>query len=158
IKGAAEYAAGKADHVSGISVLDDYTIRFDMATANGIFMIQTVPGPTPFAILPKHLLSGVKPADLAKSPPLTTGPVGTGPFKFVRYVTDQFIELQANPDYHFGKPMIDKLVFNIVTSPDATSVAMDRGEIDMPLFDTGTAPADMYRKFINDPRYKIVGV
>jgi peptide/nickel transport system substrate-binding protein len=158
IRGAADYAAGKTDRVAGITVLDDYTIRFDMATPNGIFMIQTVPGPTPFAILPKHLLSSVKPADLAKSPPLTTSPVGTGPFKFVRYVPDQFIELQANPDYHFGKPMIDKLVFNIVTSPDATAVAMDRGEIDMPLFDTGTAPADMYRKFIVDPRFKIVGV
>ena len=158
IKGAADYTAAKADHVTGITVLDDHTIRFDMGTPNGIFMIQTVAGPTPFAILPKHLLSSVKPADLAKSPQLTTSPVGSGPFKFVRYATDQFIELQANPDYHFGKPMIDKLVFNIVTSPDATSVAMDRGEVDVPLFDGGSAPADMYRKFINDSRFKIVGV
>ena len=158
IKGAADYTAGTADHVTGITVLDDYTIRFDMQTPNGIFMIQTVPGPTPFGILPKHLLANVKPADLAKSPQLTTAPVGSGPFKFVRYATDQFIEMQANPDYHFGKPMIDKLVFNIVQSPDATSVAMDRGEIDMPLFDTGAAPADMYRKYINDSRFKIVGV
>jgi peptide/nickel transport system substrate-binding protein len=158
IKGAADYTAGKADHVPGITVLDPYTIRFDMEVPNGIFMLQTVAGPTPFAILPKHLLSSVKPADLAKTPQLTTNPVGSGPFKFVRYVPDQFIEMQANPDYHFGKPAIDKLVFNIVQSPDATSVAMDRGDIDMPLFDTGTAPADMYRKFISDPKFKVVGV
>jgi peptide/nickel transport system substrate-binding protein len=158
IKGATDYLTGKTDHVTGITVLDDYTIRFDMETPNGIFMIQTVSGPTPFAILPKHLLSSVKPADLAKSPQLTTAPVGSGPFKVVRYVTDQFIEMEANPDYHFGKPKIDKLVFNIVQSPDATAVAMDRGEIDMPLFDTGAAPADMYRKFISDSRFKIVGV
>ena len=158
IKGAADYTAGKTNQVPGITVLDDHTIRFDMEVPNGIFMIQTVQGPTPFAILPKHLLSSVKPADLAKTPQLTTSPVGSGPFKFVRYVPDQFIELQANPDYHFGKPAIDKLVFNIVQSPDATSVAMDRGEIDMPLFDTGTAPADMYRKFVTDPKFKIVGV
>jgi peptide/nickel transport system substrate-binding protein len=158
IKGAADYTAGKTDRVAGITVLDDHTIRFDMETPNGIFMIQTVSGPTPFAILPKHLLSSVKPADLAKTPQLTTAPVGSGPFKVVRYVSNQFIEMQANPDYHFGKPQIDKLVFNIVQSPDATSVAMDRGEIDMPLFDTGAAPADMYRKFISDPRFKIVGV
>ncbi|MDQ6669945.1 MAG: ABC transporter substrate-binding protein, partial [Chloroflexota bacterium] len=137
---------------------DDHTIKFDMETPNGIFMIQTVPGPAPFGILPKHLLSSLKPGDLAKSPQLTTAPVGSGPFKMVRYVTDQFIELQANPDYHFGKPAIDKLVFNIVQSPDAISVAMDRGEIDMPLFDTGAAPADLYRKFITDPKFKIVGV
>jgi len=158
IKGAADYTAGKADRVTGIRVLDDHTIRFDMETPNGIFMIQTVPGPTPFAILPKHLLGSVKPADLATTPQLTSAPVGSGPFKVVRYVPNQFIEMQANPDYHFGKPRIDKLVFNIVQSPDATSVAMDRGEIDMPLFDTGAAPADMYRKFISDPRFKIVGV
>jgi peptide/nickel transport system substrate-binding protein len=158
IKGAADFTAGKTTQVPGITVLDDHTIRFDMEVPSGIFMIQTVQGPTPFAILPKHLLGSVKPADLAKSPQLTTSPVGSGPFKFVRYVPDQFIELQANPDYHFGKPAIDKLVFNIVQSPDATSVAMDRGEIDMPLFDTGTAPADMYRKYVTDPKFKIVGV
>jgi peptide/nickel transport system substrate-binding protein len=158
IRGAADYTAGKADRVTGITVLDDQTIRFDMQTPNGIFMIQTVAGPTPFAILPKHLFSTVKPADLAKSPQLTTAPVGSGPFKVVRYVNSQFIEMEANPDYHFGKPKIDRLVFNIVQSPDATSVAMDRGEVDMPLFDTGAAPADMYRKFISDPRFKIVGV
>jgi peptide/nickel transport system substrate-binding protein len=158
VKGAADYTAGKTDHVTGITVLDDHTIRFDMETPNGIFMIQTVPGPTPFAILPKHLLGSVKPADLAKTPQLTSTPVGSGPFKVVRYVPNQFMELQANPDYHFGKPQVDKLVFNIVQSPDATSVAMDRGEVDMPLFDTGAAPADMYRKFISDSRFKIVGV
>jgi len=78
IKGAADYASGKVDHVTGITVLDDHTIRFDMETPNGIFMIQTVSGPTPFAILPKHLLGSVKPADLAKTPQLTTAPVGSG--------------------------------------------------------------------------------
>src|SRR5207245_11501130 len=121
IKGAADYTAARTDHVTGITVLDDYTIRFDMETPNGIFMIQTVSGPTPFAILPTHLLSSVKPADLAKSQQLTSAAVGSGPFKVLRHVTDQFIEMQANPDYHFGKPMIDKLVFHIVQSPDAMS-------------------------------------
>jgi peptide/nickel transport system substrate-binding protein len=129
-----------------------------METPTGIFMINTVQGPNPFGILPKHLLSSVNPADLAKNPQFTTAPIGSGPFKFVRSATDQFIELQANPDYYFGKPAIDKLVFNIVQSPDAISVAMDRGEIDMPLFDGGSAPADMYRKYINDSRFKLVGV
>ena len=158
IKGASDYTAGKAPTVSGITLVDDYTIRFDMETPNGIFMIQTVPGPTPFGILPKHLLGSVKPADLANSPQLTTAPVGSGPFKFVNYVPDQYLQLEANPDYHFGKPQIDSLVFKIIQSPDAMSVAMDRGEIDMPVFDSGAAPADMYRKFISAPNYKIVGI
>ncbi len=158
IKGAADFTAGKASSVPGITVLDDYTIRFDMESPNGLFMIQTVPGPTPFGILPKHLLGNLKPGDLANSPQLTNSPVGSGPFKFVQYMPDQYLQLQANPDYHFGKPNIDTLLFNIVQSPDAMSVAMDRGEIDMPVFDSGAAPADMYRKFISSPNYKIVGI
>ncbi len=158
IKGAADFTARKTESVPGIVVLDDHTIRFDMETPNGIFMIQTVPGPTPWGIIPQHLLGSVAPADLAKSSPFTDAPVGSGPFKFSKYVQDQYLQVDANPDYYFGQPKIAHIVFNIVQSPDAMSVGMDRGDIDMPVFDSGTAPADMYRKFVSDSNFKLVGV
>jgi peptide/nickel transport system substrate-binding protein len=152
IKGAAAYSDGKANDVAGITVIDDQTIRFDQEFPNGLFLQQST-----LAILPEHVLASVAPGELAKQKFFSESPMGSGPYKFVKYVTDQFIEVEANPDYYFGKPKIDRIVFNIIKSPDTTEVAMDRGEIDMPLFDGGTATTAMYKKFAADPRFKLVG-
>ena len=137
IKGSADYTAGKTDKVSGISVLDDYTIlarhgdaQWHLHDSDG-----AVPTPREFAIVPKHLLGSAQTGGpgqkLHSSPPRPWAPALSNSQLRDR----QFVEMEANPDYHFGKPTIDKLLFNIVQSPDAMSVAMDRGEIDMPLFD-----------------------
>lgn len=42
---------------------------------------------------------------------LATTPVGTGPYKFVKWLKDEEVELEANPDYWGGKPKIAKVVF-----------------------------------------------
>ena len=56
--------------------------------------------------------------------------VGSGPFKFVRYETDQFIELARNDDYYMGAPHLDKVIISIVTP--ATMVAqLEKGEVDI---------------------------
>ena len=41
-------------------------------------------------------------------------PVGTGPFKFVRWEPNQEIVLEANDHYYEGRPFLDTLVFKIV--------------------------------------------
>src|SRR5262249_57707324 len=42
-------------------------------------------------------------------------PVGTGPYKFVEWIKDDRLVLDANKDYHRGAPAIDRLVFRPVT-------------------------------------------
>src|SRR5215813_15403114 len=44
-------------------------------------------------------------------PYLQKNPVGSGPFKFVRWVKDDRIELEANEQYWRGVPRIKRLVF-----------------------------------------------
>jgi dipeptide transport system substrate-binding protein len=44
-------------------------------------------------------------------------PVGTGPFILKRYVKDNSIRYEANPNYFMGRPKLDKVVFAI--TPDA---------------------------------------
>ena len=41
-------------------------------------------------------------------------PVGTGPFKFVRWEPNQEIVLEANDQYYEGRPFLDAVVFKIV--------------------------------------------
>ena len=49
-------------------------------------------------------------------------PIGTGPFKFVEWVKDDHITLEANPDYWAsprGKPLVAKVIFRPI--PDAAT-------------------------------------
>ncbi|MEJ2292202.1 MAG: ABC transporter substrate-binding protein, partial [Deinococcales bacterium] len=42
-------------------------------------------------------------------------PIGTGPFKFVKYVPGSEVVLERNPDYYIkGVPYLDKVVFKIM--------------------------------------------
>lgn len=104
VVGAEEVHAGKAQEVSGIKVIDDLTISFTTKERYAPFISGLFIG-----ILPEHILKDVSPADWAKND-FNRNPIGTGPFKFVKWETGQYIELEANKDYFKGAPHLDKIV------------------------------------------------
>ena len=160
IKGGQDYIDGKADEVAGIVVLDDHTIRFDQEVPTGLFLLTCCGQFDGITILPEHILGDVPPEELITHPFMTgeSGTVGTGPFKFVRLVADQFVEFEANDEYFFGRPNIDRLIYRNIKSPDATQIAMQRGEVHMAVFDGGDEPTtEMFQAFILDPRFNVVG-
>ena len=56
-------------------------------------------------------------------------PVGTGPFKFVEWVKDDHITVEANKGYWRGVPKLDKIIFRVITDPSARLLALQTGEI-----------------------------
>jgi peptide/nickel transport system substrate-binding protein len=56
-------------------------------------------------------------------------PVGTGPFKFVEWVKDDHITLEAFEDYWRDPPKIDKLIFRVIEDPSSRLLAIQAGEI-----------------------------
>jgi len=56
-------------------------------------------------------------------------PCGTGPFKFVEWVKDDHITLEANENYWGGKPKLDRLIFKVIPDPSARLMALEVGEI-----------------------------
>ena len=60
-------------------------------------------------ILPAHLLEELDPADYPRWK-FWDAPVGTGPFRFVRQTEFSFVELEANPEHHRGRPAIDRVI------------------------------------------------
>ena len=58
-------------------------------------------------------------------------PVGSGPFKFVRWVKDDRIELEANEQYWRGAPRIKKLVFRPIPDDAVRVAALQNGEVDV---------------------------
>src|SRR5437867_10441352 len=64
-------------------------------------------------------------------PYLQKNPVGSGPFKLVRWVKDDRIELEANEQYWRGAPRIKRLVFNPIPDDAVRVAALQNGEVDV---------------------------
>ncbi|WP_254694494.1 ABC transporter substrate-binding protein [Alloyangia pacifica] len=58
-------------------------------------------------------------------------PVGTGPFEFQEAVTQQHVDLVANPDYYRGAPELDGIRLQIIPSDSSRELALMSGELDL---------------------------
>jgi len=77
-------------------------------------------------IHPKHLLEG---QDVTKSP-LTRHPVGTGPYKFIKWDSGERVVLEANPDYFEGQPYIHRVVYRVVPDLSTQFLELQSGGLD----------------------------
>jgi ABC-type transport system substrate-binding protein len=125
VVGAAEVKAGTADELSGLTAPDEHTFVIRTVKPN-VGILQDV-GRIP--ILPKHLL-GDKPIENFSNDPFFKKPtVGSGPFTFVDYKVDQYVEFKANKNFH--KPVgVDKVFLKPVTT-DVATAQLGTGEIDI---------------------------
>ena len=130
VEGAQGYKEGKTRTVDGLELINPSTVRVVLSTPNVNFLMHLTE-PT-CVIVPQHLLKDVNPNDIESSRFATTSPVGTGPYKFVRYVTDQFVELSANPEYFKGRPQINQ-IFMKELRPEVTLAQLESGEVDLAL-------------------------
>ncbi len=96
---------------------------------------------TKLMMLPAHALASIPADQLGKNAWWSTSPIGTGPFKFTRYVPDQYVELAANPDYRSGKPAADKLINRYFATPAAAIAALRAGEIQFTYVDSNDISA-----------------
>lgn len=115
--------------ISGVQVIDDHTIAITTKSAvdPARFLEQFGTG---LYIIPRHLLAGLSPEELARAEALLNPTVASGPFRFVRYVTDQYIELERNDAYFRGPAKVDRIFVRIVPAP-SMATQLIRGEIDL---------------------------
>jgi peptide/nickel transport system substrate-binding protein len=124
---------------------DDYTVVMHMKKLYSP-AIDTIFGEsdTPYRILPAHILARYPSIN---SVPFNSNPVGTGPFKFVRWLRGDRIVLVANPQYFLGKPKLHSIVVKIIPDQNTTEAQVRTHEIDLALEMTGTN----YRSLADDP-------
>jgi len=118
IAGAEAYAAGRASDVSGMHVLGDSAVAFDL--------------PEPLAIFPKFLampVAAVVPASLSPQADLGQHPVGTGPWRFVAWQHDDYLVFAKNPDYWGGAPAADTLTVRIIPEPLTRAAEFEAGRL-----------------------------
>ncbi len=107
---------GDFERVAWVKVVDPHTIRIRYREPFAPALSSWGMG-----ILPKHLLQG---EELTRTP-FRERPVGTGPFRFYRWIRADRIELTANPDYFEGRPYLDGTVTRIV--PDQATIFLELG-------------------------------
>ena len=105
IQGAKEFMQGKTRRVQGLKAVDRYTLQ--MVLEEPLASALAVLGLAHAAVVPQEEVE--KPGDR-----FGRAPVGTGPFKFVRWEPNQEIVLEANDQYYEGRPFLDAIVFKIV--------------------------------------------
>jgi peptide/nickel transport system substrate-binding protein len=85
-----------------------------------------------------------------------TAPIGSGAFKFVRFdQVNNFVELEANPNYFEGAPKIQKLNVKTVTDANALQAEMQAGRVDIVPNPTNFS-ADTYNSLKNNPNLQVV--
>ncbi len=127
IAGFDEKQNGTAENISGINVINNYTIAITTKEVYASFFEKIGRG---ISIIAKHIWEDVPVEDVEQSTELLQNPVGTGPFKLTEYVPDQYTALEKNPDYFEGNPKIDKIIIQVV-NPDTAQAQLLNNELDM---------------------------
>jgi peptide/nickel transport system substrate-binding protein len=84
-------------------------------------------------IQPAHVIAKLtgRQYNEAASDPLNRHPIGTGPFRFAGWESASKIVIERNPDYDGKKPMLDRVVFRIVSDDTVRLQLAERGELDL---------------------------
>ncbi len=114
--------------VSEAEVMDDHRIRFRFASRLSQPLESFFWPP-----VPRHLLEGVPPEELSRHA-FGRSPVGSGPYRLVRWQAGEQLVFEANPDYApslGGPPRIPRVLYRIV--PERTTLLAEflRGDVDV---------------------------
>lgn len=106
-----EYNKGDAASVSGIKVVDKYTISFTEKEVKAPALL----GDFIFQIMPKSIY-GFEKGGIQKLKDLFEKPVGAGPYLFKSWKAGQEVVFEANPNYWQGAPKIKNIIMKKTTA------------------------------------------
>ena len=110
IVGYKEYNKGDAKEVSGIKVIDDYTISFTLTDVKAPAIYDFG-----YGIMSKKYY-GFEKGGIQKLKDLFLKPMGTGAYKFKAYTAGQTVEFEKNDSYFRGAPKIANVIMKVTTA------------------------------------------
>lgn len=144
IVGAEELAAGTADTISGVEIVDDYTIKMTLTQPYAAFLAcLTTPGAS---MLDEETTEAA--GDQFGIDPAVT--IGTGPFIFDSWEFNAQMVLVANPDCWSGAPACEGIVMMDIPDEATQRMMFENGELDLLDLDNAASQADY---FLNNEAY-----
>lgn len=140
VVGMEEYHDGKADSVSGLEKVDDYTVKIHFKEMSP--SMQLAGGSVCAYIMPKHIFKDIPETEWEQSDYVRgTKFVGLGQFKIESIVAGESVTLVPNEHYFRGVAKVDKVVMEVV-SPDNIVSEMKAGN-----YDIATMPNSQYEAY-----------
>ncbi|MEO0388007.1 MAG: ABC transporter substrate-binding protein, partial [Pseudomonadota bacterium] len=104
--------------LAGAEVIDDLTVHIKTS------------GPDP--ILPARMYYFmIVPPEASQADDFAQAPVGSGPYKVVRWDRGNSIVLQADPDYRGGAPEVSQVTYRFIEEPGTRLSTLLAGEVDL---------------------------
>ncbi len=134
--------------VDSIEATDEFTVVFNLKRVEAPFIVN----------LGMDFADIISPTAFLKNPKeFVRNPVGTGPFKFVKWVKDDQIVLEKFKDYwnKKGGPYLDKVVFRSIPENSVRFLELKTGNIHICQFpnpaDIALAKSDPKMKLVSQP-------
>ena len=109
--------------IEKVDIVDAYTVRVQTSKPWPIF--PTIMTSRQASMYPPKAYAGKDSAFISKNP------IGTGPYKLVRWSKDEEIVLDANDQYWRGAPKIKTVVFRPIPDDAVRVAALQNGEVDV---------------------------
>jgi ABC-type transport system substrate-binding protein len=146
IAGATEHKEGTAEDLTGVKVIDDYTVEVTLLQPDALFLSSAA---SRQRILPKHILESVSPADIDKNE-FARKPIYTGPYILEEWRDGESITFRANENYFEGKPNIDTIVARFISDAATANNELSSGGLDI-----GVVPPDLLAAYEQDSNFTI---
>lgn len=142
-----------ADLVSSVDTvkkLDDYTVEIKTKTPYASFLAAMAK----VWIVNKEYVAKVGDQEF------NLKPVGTGPYKFVEWVKEDHITLQANDSYWNGAPEIKTVIFRPISNEATRTAALLSGDVhlivDVPVRDADRVAKHEKLQFVGVPSLRLI--
>ena len=116
---------GACDYIKNVAIIDSYTVTFEFTEAYPTQLFDTAG-----EILPKHILGNINHKEVRNNE-FGRMPLGSGPFKLKKWVSQQYLELEPNEAYFGRHSYLDKVIFKIIPDKSNLLMQLKSGEIDM---------------------------
>ncbi|MCL2707358.1 MAG: peptide ABC transporter substrate-binding protein [Dehalococcoidia bacterium] len=145
IKGVPDMLAGSANSISGVRVVDNYTLEVALAYPSSAFLAKLT-YPTAFAVDKANVTAGSS---------WWNKPNGTGPFKLASWVKGKQLVLERNPQYYGSKAKLNKVVFKLLSGIPMSLYELgeiDVSDVSISYFDRVTDPSgSFYTQLVTTP-------
>lgn len=125
IAGADDRMSGKASKVSGLKVIDDYTIQITLAKPFAPFIANLA---TPAGSIYNRKATVAAGDQFGLDPAKT---VGTGPYRLDSWIVNDSCTLVAFPGYWEGKPSLDGIQMLVVPDANTERMMFETGKLDV---------------------------
>lgn len=138
LEGSYPYAGFSLGMIEEVTAIDEYTVKFKLKNPYAPFIKNLAMFATMIASPEAVKEYG---EDIFKHP------VGTGAYKFVEWIRDDHITVEANEDYWDGRPYLDELIFAVIPNNQTRLLELEKGNIHLM---EGLNPTDIERVKEND--------